>query len=496
MTLAGWGILLFIILVAQLVHISLKTSRGVTVEGYTSAIGKYPLLTTSLAYSAAIASGITFMGVPGYAYSFGYPGLWYVCYGGVGVIVLSIAAYKFRIISTRIGAVSVVDFLGLRFGSEILRVLGVIATIMNFTFIAGQYVAMAWVFSTLWGISYNAGVLIGLLITIGYVFAGGSMATALAGRTKAAIMVIVAIIIFFTSYLFLFPGGVIELNASLYAQDPMLTWDNFFYKGSVYENPVLILLMISCLGFYYFNPNTGKYTLTLQNPKDIKKFVLIAFLFIMLMGLAAWGGLGARAYLGPGHKPDQALVLLFSQVFHPFLAALLMIGILCAIWSSCDDTLVVTGTAVANDLYRRVFAFGKKGQSEAMDIDIARIDRNTILINRLAVLVFGILAALLALTKPVFLVELIWTGLGATMGAVCPVIVISTVWKRTTTTGAIAGILGGWITHFTLFLGYGWNPLHSTGIGLVVALAACIIGSFLTSPPRDEEIKKIFGELS
>ena len=70
------------------------------------------------------------------------------------------------------------------------------------------------------------------------------------------------------------------------------------------------------------------------------------------------GGLLARAILGDalyaeGANPNQALPLLFIELFPAWLAALIGVGVLAAIMSTADGLVISSSQVIANDLYRR-----------------------------------------------------------------------------------------------------------------------------------------------
>ena len=70
------------------------------------------------------------------------------------------------------------------------------------------------------------------------------------------------------------------------------------------------------------------------------------------------GGLLARAHFGsdlylPGANPNQALPLLFVELFPSWLAALIGIGVLSAVLSTAAGLVVSSSQIIANDIYRR-----------------------------------------------------------------------------------------------------------------------------------------------
>ena len=154
------------------------------------------------------------------------------------------------------------------------------------------------------------------------------------------------------------------------------------------------------------------------------------------------------------------------------IAGLLLTAILAAIMSTADSQLLVTSSAISEDICRTVFK-NKITQKQL------------VWISRLSVVVIAVIALLLARNpdSSVFdLVSYAWAGFGAAFG---PVILFSLYWKRMNWQGALAGILSGGVTvlvwknfvrpHFDLyellpaFIGFGAahpcrDPCHKAAV--------------------------------
>ena len=73
------------------------------------------------------------------------------------------------------------------------------------------------------------------------------------------------------------------------------------------------------------------------------------------MAFMGLGGILARAVLGDtlfddGMNPNQALPMLFIELFPTWLAALIGVGILAAIMSTADGLVVSSSQIIANDI--------------------------------------------------------------------------------------------------------------------------------------------------
>jgi sodium/proline symporter len=123
-------------------------------------------------------------------------------------------------------------------------------------------------------------------------------------------------------------------------------------------------------------------------------------------------------------------MVLVQKLTPGFIAGILLCAIVAAIMSTSDSQLLVTASAVSNDIYKTLF------NKDATD-------KQLLMLSRGAVLVIAVMAYFLALNPEnsvMGLVSYAWAGLGAAFG---PAIVISLYWKRMTANGAVAGIITG-----------------------------------------------------
>ena len=117
----------------------------------------------------------------------------------------------------------------------------------------------------------------------------------------------------------------------------------------------------------------------------------------------------------------------------PFIGGLLLCGILAAIMSTADSQLLVSSSAVANDLFKGVFFKKLK-------------DKQVLFIARATVFVVAIIAIVIAWNPNSSIMNLVsdaWAGLGSAFG---PAILMSLYWKRMNLAGAAAGMASGGLT--------------------------------------------------
>ena len=132
-------------------------------------------------------------------------------------------------------------------------------------------------------------------------------------------------------------------------------------------------------------------------------------------------------------NPEAVFLTLGQIVFHPLIAGFLLAAVLAAIMSTISSQLIVTSSALVEDLYKVLLR--KNGS-----------DREYVFLGRIAVLLVSIVAALLALEQDSTILDLVayaWAGFGGSFG---PIILLSLFWRKMTTWGALSGMISGAVT--------------------------------------------------
>ena len=119
----------------------------------------------------------------------------------------------------------------------------------------------------------------------------------------------------------------------------------------------------------------------------------------------------------------------------PILAGIACAGILAASISSSDSYLLISASAIAENVYHGVF---KKNAT----------DKQVMWVSRITLLVLALIGVIIALDENSVIFQIVsfaWAGFGATFG---PLMLFSLFWKWTNRWGAIAGMLSGGATVF------------------------------------------------
>ena len=198
-------------------------------------------------------------------------------------------------------------------------------------------------------------------------------------------------------------------------------------------------------------PHLGNKFWALKDTGGQMRFVKLAFGFGLTLAMLGIGGLLARALFGAdlyveGSNPNEALPRLFIELFPPWLAALVGIGVLSAVMSTADGLVVSSSQIIANDLYRRTLVPKFK-----TPISEEVLDRRVLLISRVSTVVVLLLTMGMAWALlDVNIAMIVWIGNGGMMAAFAGPLVLGALWHGVTRHGAYAGLLGGFLTFLVL----------------------------------------------
>jgi sodium/proline symporter len=335
-------------------------------------------------------------------------------------------------------------------------------TLLFFTFyISSGLVGMGRIFEGTFGISYGAGILIGLLSALGYTLMGGFFAVAWCNVFQGIFMLVMLLLVPIYAYFVI--GGAQPIIDAAAAHNISL---HLFTSGSSIAHS---LALIGGWGLGYFGqPHILIYFMGIDDPKKIRyaKYVGIAWMIIALAAAACVGLVGI-AYFDTGIANSELLfVYLAKDLFIPIIAGFVLCGIFAATLSTMNSHILISGSVLAEDLYKKIYATHASSQ-------------RVMLASRIGAVLISIIALKIAWSNNNSIYSLVnyaWAGLGSSFG---PVLIASLYSTKITKWAAIAGILSGGFTA-------GLWPYINTSIlplvpGFIVSSIVIIIVSMFTT---------------
>lgn len=499
--------LIYFVVVVCVGFVYAKRSNSSSEEYFLGGRGLGPWL-TALSAEASDMSGWLLMGLPGVAYFTGASDAMWTAIG------LAIGTYlNWKFVAKRLrkysekanNSITVPDFFSNRFHDDkhILMTIAALIIILFFTiYTASCFVTVGKLFHTLFGWDYPLMMVIGAIIVFLYTFLGGYLSVCTTDLIQGSLMFFALATIFIGSVT---AAGGVENTAAFLSSIPG------FLSGTEIATPILdesgnqiiengmplfgeagqygVITIVSGLAWglgYFGMPQVLVRFMSVRHSKEITKSRIIAMIWLVVsLSSAVLIGLIGRAVI-PTEFLTQAsaesVFIVLSQMLLPsFFCGLVVSGIFAAAMSSSSSYLLISGSAVATNIFKGLF---KRDATDQQVMIAARITLTVIL-------VFGCFLAMDQNSSIFNIVSYAWAGFGAAFG---PLVLLSLYWRRTTLQGAVAGMITGaavvviWNT-FIKPLG-GWFAVYELLPGFVIALVVIVVVSLLTKEPSKEVLEE------
>jgi cation/acetate symporter len=522
-------------------------SRTMELSEYYVAGRVVPAFYNGMATGADWMSAASFISMAGGLFIAGYNGLGYVLgwTGGYVLVGILLAPYL-----RKFGQFTVPDFLGVRYEGNTARIFGVVVLFCaSFTYIVAQTFGIGIITSRFLGIPFEIAIFAGLVGILVCSMLGGMRAVTWTQVAQYIILIIAYLVpvVWLSTQHYGIPipqltyGQALkeianletQLNVTKHHTAPFtnaagqFTWTEFNNFWAL-----VLCLMIGTASL----PHILMRYFTTPNVRQARESVGWSIFFIFLLyftapayaafaklevftavigqpiaSLPAWvqnwsqvGGLltiadadgngivnltkyaiaGPVLDLGELKIHQDIIVLSMPEIAGlPYvISGLVAAGGLAAALSTADGLLLAIANALSHDIYYKM-------------IDPSASTRRRLVVARTLLVIVAIIAAAVAGTRPSGIIQMVaWAFSLAAAGLFAP-LVMGIWWKRTTSAGAILGMLAGFgvclfyligTHYFAMPLWFGIRNISSALFGLPVAFIVTWLVSLVTAPPSRE----------
>lgn len=498
-----FAMLLYFVAVLTIGFVYAKRSNSSTAEYFLGGRGVGPWL-TALSAEASDMSGWLLMGLPGVAYFTGASDAMWTAIG------LAIGTYlNWKFVAKRLRKYSVVagdsitlpEFYSKRFHDRkniVSTVAALIIMVFFCVYVGSCFVTCGKLFATLFGLDYATMMVLGAIIVFLYTLVGGYLSVVTTDFVQGVLMFFALATVFIGSVT---AAGGVENTVAFLQNIPG------FLSGTEIATPLLdeagnqliegnepmfgpagtygVITIVSGLAWglgYFGMPQVLIRFMSIRHSDEIKKSRIIAMIWLVVsLSSAVCIGLIGRAVIPTEFLTQSAaesvFIVLSKMLLPSFFCGLVVSGIFAAAMSSSSSYLLISGSAVATNIFKGLI---KRDATDNQVMIVARITLTVILL-------LGIFLAMDQNSSIFDIVSYAWAGFGASFG---PLMLCSLYWRRTTLPGAIAGMLTGAVTvvvwkNLIAPLG-GWFAVYELLPGFLLALLVIVVVSKLTKEPSRE----------
>lgn len=498
-SLNGQAIAMIIYFVAMIIIGVYGYTRTATMDDYMVGGRSLPPYVAALSAGASDMSGWLLMGLPGALYLNGVVEFWIA----IGLTIGAWANWKWVAPRLRTysqvaqDSITVPNFMSARLHDKkrIIQLVAGLITMVFFTFyVSSGMVSGGTFFEATFGWDYHVGMILVAGIVILYTLIGGFLAVSWTDTVQGLMMLIALLLVPAVAIWVLGGAGdIISTLGSITTETVKgeqksvamlsITGTGLDFWG------VMGILSACAWGLGYFGmPHIIVRFMALRSATEARRARNIGIgwmaLCVIGAGLTALAGRvmtvkGTIPNLVPGKEsdgnPQETIFLVMGQhLFPSLLAGFMLAAILAAIMSTVASQLLVTASAVVEDMYRG--ATGKR-----------LIGNTGMNAGRMVVLAISVVAAALAWYRTDSILSLVafaWAGFGASFG---PIIILSLYWRKLNVQGALVGMIAGALTtviwhQFPVLAG----AMYEIAPGFAVNLLLAWLVSTITWKPQPE----------
>lgn len=440
-------------------------------------------IATAVSYCAAYVSTSAIIGSTSmyYLYGMGYAGLETM----LSVLLCCFAIFvilgpKVRALSERLNVVSMSGFLAIRYSSNKLRLLcGTLVAIMMIPYAVAATKGIGDTINAVVGIPYVTAIIILCVVACLYLITSGYWGVAttdlIQGITIAISVVAVAATVLIAT------GGITPITEYMAAEHP---------AQLTLSGGLPFLTIVSYAGVWPFiafgQPQLMTKFMGLKDSRTVSSVIRVgvAWMIVFMFALTIIGGGAFYLFQGKAFDNiDMIVPLTVANYSGTFVSGLFLCGILAAGLSTLVALVLTSSSAVAKDIYED---FGGKVSGKKIEAE------KSVNISRIVTGIVLLIVAVVSINPPDFVWSLSTMAAGTMGAAFTAPVILGLYWKRATTQGCYASVVGGAGVAVIWYMAGLTSIIHSFVPGIAVSFVLMVIVSLMTKPMPEEHVEVFF----
>ncbi|MFB9808656.1 sodium:solute symporter [Haladaptatus pallidirubidus] len=464
------------------------------VEDYYVAGRNAPTLLIVGTLVASFLSTVSFLGEVGYSYN-GYPVLLLILVA-INISGYVIGAYFFGRYIYQLKPLTIPEYFGRRFDSNNVRIAAALTLILGLgVYLVAVSQGISLLIADITGFSYLTSLLLIMVVYVAFTFYSGSQGVIITDTMMFLLFTFAAILAapFILNAAGGWPEAVHQLSS--YSLRPgILSWHgNVTGADAYYSSKWDALAYAVSFGLIWMivvavSPwQTSRYIMA-KNEQTILRSGVATMVIIGAIYAILHLSVSAISLINPDISPAETVFVWAAQNILPtWLGVIVLSGIVAAGMSSCSTFLSLVGFSLSHDLFEI---------SGISILERYETDEEYLRLSRFFMLAFAVVVFAVTYFQPP---AVLWIGYFAASifaAAWGPIAFASVHWSRTSKTGALWGIILGFVTIISakVLAEYGSLSLPTylppEILGFLVSLVAVIAGSYINGPTQIERERR------
>lgn len=414
-------------------------------------------------WMAGWIGGSSVIGTSSNAYIMGITGAWYVVGIGIGCTVFGLSMAKpIKRVSNALQNITFPEMITSRYDQKCGTMASVTTILAMIGYTASQFVAGASILNVLTGWHLAVCYIVAAVVIIFYVSTGGLLAVTYTDIVQMALLLV----------------GIVGLAVplSMHRLDAMgisLTEalpSSYFDPGAWGWSTIIALCLSTCLSFFTSMDSFTR-CIAAKDEKTAKKGTLYAACIVVVIAAAStFIGMAGKVILPNLASANNVVAAMVVEVFPHGLKGLVLVGVLGAIMSTADISVLTGSASLTKDIYQRY-------------INPKACDKTILRVGFLASLLIGVLGGFFGWYMQDIMNILMITFTINSAGLFLPT-VCGFFWKKSCSSASFVSMISATVIAIIWFFGSKTCPLPifqidalwpSLGVSALLYLAICLL---------------------
>jgi SSS family solute:Na+ symporter len=299
-------------------------------------------------WMAGWIGGSSVIGTSANGYSMGITAAWYVTAIAMGCIIFAfVMAQPIKRISVKINNITLPELINSRYDAKSSTMASITTILAMIGYTAAQFVAGASILNVLTGWNLGVCYLIAALVIVFYVSTGGLLAVTYTDIIQMALLILGVVVIAVPMCAHMLSRQGVSLSTALPAS---------YFDIGAWGWPTIIAFVVSTILSFFTSMDSFTRCIAARDEKTAKVgTIYAAVLVIIIAGASTYLGMAGKVILPDLQSANNVVAALVVETFPHGLKGLILIGVLSAIMSTADISVLTGSASLTKDIYQKFF---------------------------------------------------------------------------------------------------------------------------------------------